>query len=107
MDTAQKERDRLARIRLGLVTQFVYVIEAVGLNRYKIGHSEDPEYRLYQMRGHSPVELQILGVKEITHEKAVTFESNLHALFKKNNVHFEWFELNKEELQLLLSYMRD
>jgi hypothetical protein len=38
----------------------VYFIEAIGTNRVKIGHAEDPEKRLAELQTASPFDLQLL-----------------------------------------------
>src|SRR5262245_44385141 len=42
-------------------TSWVYFIEAVGLNKVKIGTSDNPEDRLRQLATGSPVPLKIAG----------------------------------------------
>jgi Meiotically up-regulated gene 113 len=67
----------------------VYVIEAVGTNRVKIGYSLNPEKRIKELSTGCPFELQLVGCVKGTIER----EKQLHCRFTKYRVNGEWFEL--------------
>lgn len=60
----------------------------------KIGSARDPEARLKQLRGASPVALEIVAAMR----GSVTVERRLHALFIADHDHCEWFSWS-EKLQ--------
>ncbi len=72
------------RLRLGQI----YFLEAEGLNRLKIGFSENLENRMRVVRSHSPVPLKLLKVVRASIET----EQILMAVFGKYKLHNEWFE---------------
>ncbi len=67
----------------------VYFVEAVGLDRVKIGSTRNLAHRLDSLRNAAPVELRLLklipgGLRE---------EQALHRHFAEYRVHLEWFVL--------------
>lgn len=67
---------------------YVYLIEAVSVGLVKIGFSGDPEARLRDLAGSSPVELWLVGY----FKGDLDMEQRLHALFASHHAHHEWFE---------------
>lgn len=77
------------------VSGSVYLINAVGTNRYKIGITTNIEARLSQLTKQSPFPLQI----EIAFDSfdIRRDEKTLHEKFKKLRVFGEWFDLADED----------
>lgn len=71
--------------------RYVYFIEAVGLNRVKIGIANDPRKRLATLQVGSPVELRLLSVLKV--DLAPEWERDFHKRFAQHRLHGEWFEL--------------
>lgn len=69
---------------------YVYLIHAVGTDRYKIGRSVNPVARLEQLKGQAPYPLVI--VNDFWTPDAIADEKQLHKTFASNRVHGEWFE---------------
>jgi Meiotically Up-regulated Gene 113 (MUG113) protein len=65
---------------------------------YKIGHSKDVEKRLVQLRTGSPVSLEIKAVLPGGED----VEKILHWIFKGRRSHGEWFNLNGEDIRLIM-----
>ena len=68
-------------------TDWVYLIEAVGHNMVKIGHSKDPDSRLKSLSSASPFGLQLLA--KIPGGKSREME--LHKRFSQYRAKGEWF----------------
>lgn len=84
LETADRHKSRSDR---------VYFLEAVGLNRIKIGLcTGDPEVRTSQLRLLSPVELRVVG----TIPGDVKTEHALHERFQMSRIHGEWFEFDDD-----------
>jgi hypothetical protein len=81
----------------------VYVIEAVGLNRYKIGFTNKTlEDRLYGLQSTKQcVPYRKLFESEPL-DNAYQLEQSIHKQFEEFRVHGEWFELNKDQLTYVI-----
>lgn len=67
----------------------IYFVEAVGLDRVKIGHTDNLSRRLRTLRGNCPVSLKVLAVIRGSRQE----ETVLHRRFAAARVHCEWFQL--------------
>jgi DNA-directed RNA polymerase subunit RPC12/RpoP len=76
---------------------WVYFIEAVGLNKIKIGTSDDPEKRLRELATGSAVPLRILAKMQGN----VELETTLHRRFEHLRFDREWFHATKELLTFI------
>lgn len=76
---------------------YIYFIEAIGLNRIKIGVSEDPKKRLKHLATGSPVSLILKGVIAGGHSS----ERELHRKFDHLRLDGEWFHATKELLKFI------
>lgn len=70
-------------------TGFVYVIQAMGTNRIKIGFSVEPDKRIKELRTGSAQSLQILAKLPGTRET----EKRLHRALAEYRQGGEWFEV--------------
>jgi len=77
---------------------FIYLMYNPNNGFYKIGHSNNPEYREYTLSAQEP-EIKTLhyfkGLKKI--------ESKLHQLFSEKRVRGEWFSLNQNDVDYIKS----
>jgi hypothetical protein len=78
----------------------VYLIEATGTDRIKIGHGTSAQRRLKGLSTGSPFPLRLL--RAITTEDSLKLEQALHARYAMYKVHNEWFVLPAEVLAALL-----
>ncbi|WP_292808879.1 GIY-YIG nuclease family protein [Nostoc sp. JL23] len=73
---------------------YVYLIHAIGTDRYKIGRSVNPVTRLETLKKQSPYPLQI--VECFWTPDAIADERSLHLFFKQFRAHGEWFGFHEE-----------
>jgi len=66
---------------------FVYYVEAVSVNKIKIGISERPSKRLKELQSSSPTLLKLIYFEPGDRKEEVF----LHRQFAKNNTNGEWF----------------
>lgn len=69
------------------------------VGRYKIGKSKDVNNRIKIIESHGGIKAEL--IKRI--ENADFLEFKIHELFKDKRYHGEWFNLNKEDLNFLLT----
>lgn len=68
---------------------YVYLIHALGTNRYKIGRSVNPIVRFETLKKQSPYPLQIIDC--FWTPDSIEDEKRLHQYFKSDRVFGEWF----------------
>jgi len=90
-------------IRTSLNKNFIYLLEAKGLNRYKIGIAASIKDRVKRIQTSSPVE--IIQLHFVYLFNVFEKERDLHEKFKKYRVIGEWFELNETQLKELINEM--
>lgn len=89
----QGKKEKIKRI------DYLYMIKADHRNRYKIGHSCDPEDRLATFRCGSPEHLKIVG----KWSGGRTVEAMLHARLAVYGWQLEWFDLPDKIVQSLMA----
>jgi hypothetical protein len=82
---------------------YVYFIEAIGLNRIKIGVSDNPKKRLKQLATSSPVPLLLKGITSGGHGA----EKYLHRRFEHLRLNKEWFHASNELIDYIHTYVED
>ena len=104
MNISENSGDRNQNTSTGFLTEetirrfqqnqgYVYLVHAIGTDRYKIGRSVNPVARLQQLQGQSPYPLQI--VECFWTPDAIACEKYLHEEFKSARVYGEWFQLRE------------
>lgn len=78
----------------------VYIIEAVGSGRVKIGRGGKAETRLVQLSTGTPFPLKLIGLIETN--TSIALEYLLHTRYAQYRKHGEWFELPQSVLDALL-----
>ncbi|WP_414624021.1 GIY-YIG nuclease family protein [Calothrix sp. CCY 0018] len=80
---------------------YIYLIHAVGTNRYKIGKTiRDVEIRYKELNSkQSPYPLKCMGYIETHNLREV--EKILHDTFKDSRVHGEWFCFDKKDIRMV------
>lgn len=81
---------------------YVYLIRAVGTNRYKIGRSINLQTRLQQLQRQSPYPLEI--VKAFKTSNPSWDEASLHETYKDYKVYGEWFEFDENYYKSTVRY---
>jgi hypothetical protein len=83
-------------------TDQVYLINAVGTNRYKIGHTtRHPTERIRELQTGNPDDLVLIGVCPGGNK----YERMFHKMFQSNKIRGEWFEFTSEKVSLIKSMM--
>jgi hypothetical protein len=75
----------------------IYFIEAVGMDRVKIGYTLDPAKRFVGMLTSSPAPLSLLGCIAGGPQR----EAELHALLAEHRLHGEWFAMVPEVMAIV------
>ena len=75
----------------------VYFIEAIGVDRIKIGYSDNPDKRLKQLLTGSPLTLELRA----TMPGSLTTERELHQRFAHLRIENEWFQYTDEIRQYI------
>lgn len=74
---------------------YVYLINMIGTNYYKIGHTtRDVEIRLNELRTGNPQPLELVNLYET--DNYVKLESWLHRLNASKKKEGEWFEFEED-----------
>ena len=85
--------------------QYVYLIQAVGTTRCKIGISKNPTKRRKVLAKQSPYPLVLLSFYKC--ENASIAEMDWHEKFKHQRVHGEWFEFTGCQLSDVVKSFED
>jgi hypothetical protein len=80
---------------------FVYLIEAVGMQRYKIGYSKEVYKRASNIQTSTPVEISVLY--RYFSVDAPQLEKLLHEYYDAYRIRGEWFELPLSEVPKFLN----
>ena len=83
---------------MGGYGNYVYIVEAESTNRVKIGFSKNPERRIKDLNGGSPVALHLLCLLKVASPSA---EKLLHRLFEKDRIKGEWFRKSDQIMHLI------
>ena len=75
---------------------YIYVLEAVGVGRYKIGKTLNARQRLTRHSTSSPVELRTVLVAMVTADILGQVETNIHNDLAAYRVKGEWFSLPED-----------
>lgn len=90
-------------IRTATGKNYIYLLRAEGLNRYKIGIASNIKDRIKRIQTASPVKIN--SIHHVYTENVVLKEKDLHEYYKSQRVIGEWFELNTAEVAQLISKM--
>lgn len=71
---------------------YVYLVHAVGTNRYKIGRTNTFTRRCKELEAQSPFPLDVINYHWSPNPRCE--EQSLHSYFKQARVYGEWFSLN-------------
>ena len=74
---------------------FVYLLHAEGSDRFKIGHSNNPEGRCQKIRQQSPFPISLVCSYMVIN--AHECEQKLHKMFSHRRIHGEWFVFESKD----------
>ena len=76
----------------------LYLMKDLANGFYKIGISNNPEYREKTLQSEKPT-IELITSKGFSNRKiALAFESSLHKSYENKRLRGEWFELNEREI---------
>lgn len=75
---------------------YVYIIQIINTNFYKIGISEKPRDRMAKIQVSMPFDLKLVHTKKMSSAKLI--EDYIHNFFVSKHIRGEWFELNIEDI---------
>lgn len=96
-DALAKAKDQKPAIERQVVDGYVYLIEAKGASRFKIGFSKNPKKRLELLnQGHPAFPLEIVHYYFVDDVRSA--EKRWHQAFSDLRRHGEWFELSEADV---------
>ncbi|MDJ0579368.1 GIY-YIG nuclease family protein [Crocosphaera sp.] len=72
---------------------WIYLIQAEGTEKYKIGRSQNPHQRLQYLQTSSPILLKLVFTQWTIN--CFALEKALHEIYKEKRLHGEWFHLSE------------
>jgi Meiotically up-regulated gene 113 len=84
---------------------YVYLLNAVETDIYKIGFSKNVIKRVNSLKSSSPIDISIYKIYKCY--KAYYVEQELHKLFIDKRVNNEWFRLDAQDLNKADGFIRD
>ncbi len=84
---------------------YVYLVQAVGTSRYKIGRASDANKRFVDLKAQSPFPLKLITAFYV--DDVVNQEKRLHQVASAFRVHGEWFELPEAWVNRLNEWFYD
>ena len=93
----EKEAARLLKFPAG---GSVYLLKSP-TDAYKIGHAKNPANRLRTFNVKLPFEVQFIRIIKTPNMKAM--ERKLHKYFSSKRINGEWFKLEPEDIQYIMS----
>lgn len=83
---------------------FIYVIKAKGTDLYKIGCSNDINKRIATLETIIPFDLELIYSYRLDSKLKFKLESELHTLLQDKRHKGEWFKLNDNDIEKIISY---
>ncbi|MFB9057813.1 GIY-YIG nuclease family protein [Mariniflexile ostreae] len=80
---------------------FVYLMHDISNNYYKIGISNNPEYRERTLQSEKPTIEMIASKKFPIRKIADSIEKALHNTYSEKRLRGEWFELNAKDVEYI------
>lgn len=81
---------------------YIYIIKCA--NAYKIGITRSPKERMKTYKTENPFKIEVIVMENVYDYSEL--ETYLHNICSHKNIHGEWFNLNKEELRIVLVDIR-
>lgn len=106
LDLAERHRLLAANAGRRLDAGFIYVVEAIGLRRFKIGITEDLGNRFPRYATECPVECRPIIVATVPASAMRTIEKRVHSHYSAKRIRGEWFDLDERDLTDLADVLR-
>ena len=84
---------------------YIYIIKLKGFDLYKIGVSNNPKRRIYDIDSSSPFGVDLIGTYFFVN--VYNMEECIHDSFKKNKFRKEWFKIHHEDIFVLKNQLKD
>ena len=84
---------------------YLYILELEGFDIYKVGVSQKPKRRIRDINGVLPFETKTIYLKYF--EDVYNIEEIVHSRLKNNKKRKEWFELYREDVNILMSVLNE
>lgn len=97
-DLVERHRIQAVSVNRKVSAGYVYVIEAIGLRRFKIGITEDLGSRFPRYATECPVECRPVLVATVPVTAMRHIEKRLHVHYSAKRVRGEWFDLDEQEI---------
>src|SRR5690606_20974667 len=85
---------------------YVYLMYDSTNGYYKIGISNNPEYRERTLQSEKPTIEMIIAKKFPIRKIAENFEKSLHLTYSEKRVRGEWFELNQMDVEHIIEALK-
>jgi hypothetical protein len=95
---------KFLKLRPQSLPGFIYLVQAVGTNKFKIGRATDVIRRIRELQVGSP--LKIRYVYHAYVQNANLCEMELHNKFSRQREIGEWFALTQEDIKFCILLMR-
>jgi hypothetical protein len=92
-------RERRATEKISEQTATIYIIEAPGMGRYKVGFTGDIRRRFASLQVGSPIPLAVIA----TFPGNVADEREIHRKYAAFSAHGEWFDLTQEQVAEIIT----
>lgn len=100
----EKQRKMIQNVRTVYEKEASYVYVVRANKYYKIGFTINLQNRFKHLQTSSPIELEKIAVLERDDkQQAMLQERKLHEIFKKKRHHGEWFLLDENDIEFILS----
>jgi len=84
---------------------YVYLLNVINTDIYKIGYSKNADKRIGSIKTSSPLDIELIKVFKCY--DAFQAEQELHNIFKGKRTNREWFKLNFNDLDILKKFLSD
>lgn len=97
-NSSQKQPDSQASFEESADYCYVYLMNDATTGYYKIGMSNNPEYRESTLQSEKPTIVKICHKKYPSRRVARGIEAALHRVFEEKRIRGEWFRLNERDI---------
>lgn len=84
----------------------IYILKKYNEDLYKIGVSQNVKRRIRDISSILPFEVETVYISELI-EDVYDLELIIHSRFKINKVRKEWFDLYKEDIDILINILNN